>query len=164
MKTALAQNVDSLVYDQQRRKVNGLLEERSQRFGQYYESVDKRSGIFNIQTKKDIRRSNEILMQIVQADNEILRQTKVLVDYRVNAENNIKQQARDVSAETNARIGGFTKTISKLRAQNEELKTGSDEARKSISTLQISIVGIVLFFGVTLFVLYQRLLKARSAA
>lgn len=164
LKFSYAQNVDSLVYDQQRKKVNALLEERSDRFSQYYESLEQKSGIFGNQTKKDIRRSNDILTEIVQADNEILKQTKVLVDYRVNAEKQIKAQAQEISHESDNRITGYMQTINKLRSQNDEVKAQSEQYKKTIRTLQISMVGIVLFLIAALFILYQRSERKRREA
>ncbi len=73
---------DSLAYQLQRKKINSMLAVRAQKFGRYDESLDKHTGIFGLQTKKDIRRSNEILMDIVKTDNEIYRQLKILLDYR----------------------------------------------------------------------------------
>lgn len=164
LKISYAQNVDSLVYDQQRKKVNTLLQERSDRFSQYYQSLENKSGIFGNQTKKDVRRSNDILTEIVQADNEILKQTKVLVDYRVNAEKQIKEQAQEVSHQSDNRINGYMQTVNKLRSQNEDVKAESEQYKKTIRTLQISMVGIALFLIAALFILYQRSERKRREA
>jgi hypothetical protein len=63
-------NTDSLAYQLQRKKINDMLDVRKQKFGQYDESLSKHTGIFGFQTKKDIRRSNDILMDIVNTDND----------------------------------------------------------------------------------------------
>jgi hypothetical protein len=56
-----------------------MLAARSVKFGQYDASLSKHTGIFGMQTKKDIRRSNDVLMDIIKTDNDILQQTKVLL-------------------------------------------------------------------------------------
>ena len=76
-------NSDSLAYQLQRAKINQMLENRRQKFGQYDQSLKMHTGIFGLQTKKDIRRSNDILMDIVKTDDDIFRELKILMDYRV---------------------------------------------------------------------------------
>jgi hypothetical protein len=113
-----AQNVDSLTYELQRKKVNTLLNERSQRFGQYTASLEKRTGIFGLQTKKDIRHSNEILMQIVTTDNHIFKELKILFDYRIAEQ----ERVESLSEEAESRNMAYMNTINKLRNQLDELK------------------------------------------
>jgi hypothetical protein len=62
---------DSLAYQAQRKKINNMLAQRKQKFGQYTESLTKHTGIFGLHTKKDIRASNDILMDIVKTDDDI---------------------------------------------------------------------------------------------
>src|ERR1700753_1724340 len=81
--TGLAQRkTDSVLYQQQRKKINSMLAERSRRFGDYDRSLSMHTGIFGFQTKKDIRRSNDILMDIVKTDDSIYRQIKILLEFR----------------------------------------------------------------------------------
>lgn len=61
-------NTDSLAYQMQRAKINAMLAVRAQKFGQYSQSLALHTGIFGLQTKKDIRRSNDILMDIAKTD------------------------------------------------------------------------------------------------
>ena len=50
---AFAQSgADSVTYNIQRRKINMMLAQRKQKFGQYDESLSKHTGIFGLQTKK----------------------------------------------------------------------------------------------------------------
>ena len=106
--TAYAQqNPDSAAYQLQRKKINMMLEQRSQKFGQYDESLKKRTGIFGLQTKKDIRNSNEILMDIVKTDNDLYEQIKVLLGMNTFQQ----KQALDKSAEAAARAKETKPTI-----------------------------------------------------
>ena len=59
-----------------------MLDNRRNKFGQYDESLHKHTGIFGLQTKKDIRRSNDILMDIAKTDDSIFMQIKILLNYR----------------------------------------------------------------------------------
>src|SRR5665213_190191 len=78
-------NTDSLAYQLQRKKINAMLADRALKFGRYDESLSKHTGIFGLQTKKDIRRSNDILMDIVKTDNAIYRELKILLEYTSDA-------------------------------------------------------------------------------
>src|ERR1700712_954325 len=80
---AQKQNNDSLAYQLERAKINQMLESRAQKFGQYDKSLSEHTGIFGLQTKKDIRRSNDILMNISKTDDSIFKEIKILMDYRV---------------------------------------------------------------------------------
>src|SRR3954468_6693295 len=111
-------NADSLAYQLQRKKINGMLEIRKQKFGQYDQSLSKHTGIFGLQTKKDIRRSNDILMDIVNTDNNIYRQLKILLDYRTFQQT----QVLDRSKENEAANMAYMRNINKLRDQNTQLK------------------------------------------
>src|ERR1700679_369684 len=73
---------DTLTYHIERNKINSMLQARAAKFGQYDESLNEHTGIFGFQTKKDIRRSNEILMDIVRTDDSIYREIKILLEYR----------------------------------------------------------------------------------
>lgn len=122
MGTACAQDgSDSAAYELQRKKINGMLAARSEKFGKYDASLSKHTGIFGLQTKKDIRRSNEILMDIVKTDNEIYRQLKVLLDYRAFQQTQVQEKAK----ETENTALGFMYTIKRLQDQVEKQKAES---------------------------------------
>ncbi len=121
-----AQQADSLTYQLQRQKVNGLLTERTAKFNQYFESLDRHTGIFGLQTKKDIRRSNEILMDIVKTDNAVFKELKILLDYRTTVQTEVLGR----SQESENRNLAFMNTINKLRNQTEKLKTEAEESSK----------------------------------
>ena len=108
---------DTSSYEAQRQKVNELLQQRSARFGQFDESLKKRTGIFGLKTKKDMQASIDILKQIVLTDNDIFRETKMLLDYKDFEKSQIALQAN----EFDGRINGYIKTISKLQREHERL-------------------------------------------
>ncbi len=120
---SFSQSTDSLTYQLQRKKVNNLLAKRSITFNQYFQSLDMHTGIFGLQTKKDIHRSNEILMNLVKTDNAIFKELKVLLDYRTTVQTEV--QGKSVEAEN--RNTSFIGTINKLRDQTQELRVLADK-------------------------------------
>lgn len=147
-----AQNADTLTYQLQRKKVNTLVSERTQKFGQYTNSLNERTGIFGLQTKKDIRRSNEILMDIVKTDNHIFKELKILLDYRTIEQSRVQSQ----SQESDSRNLAYMNTINKLRSQNETLQVELAQTQKSYDQQQIIFVIIILFIIASIFVLFRR--------
>ncbi|GAB3930734.1 hypothetical protein [Mucilaginibacter myungsuensis] len=141
---AIAQNnTDSAAYQLQRKKINEMLATREQRFGQYTESLSQHTGIFGLQTKKDIRRSNEILMEITKTDESIFRETKILLDYRVFEQQKVESKSNELQETVTA----YMTTINKLRAQvtklNADIET-SEKAHDRSTTILYVIVGILI--------------------
>jgi len=150
---------DTSGYEQQRQKVNNLLAQRSARFGQFDESLHKRTGIFGLKTKKDMQASIDILKQIVLTDNDIFRETKMLLDYKEFEKSQIAQQA----FEFDGRINGYIKTISKLQREQERL-TGEVVALERTNQIYeglVVLLGLVVIGGTAyLFAKRQKLTKA----
>ena len=144
---------DSLAYQAQRKKINDMLNQRKQKFGQYDQSLKKHTGIFGLQTKKDIRASSDILMDIVRTDNDIFVQTKILLDYRTFQQN----QAMSHSSEADNTNIGFMNAINKLQAQNEKLK--QDEANSEIERQQSKQRSLLIIIALLIIVIYLLRLK-----
>ncbi|MGK6351765.1 hypothetical protein [Parapedobacter sp. DT-150] len=144
---------DTVTYEQQRQKVNDLLTERSARFGQFDESLRRRTGIFGLKTKKDMQASIDILKQIVLTDNTIFRETKTLLDFKDFEKTQIAQQA----SEFDGRINGYIKTISKLQRERERLTNEVDALEKTnqIYTGLTILLGLLLA-GVSIFLFVNR--------
>lgn len=124
---AQQRNADSVAYEAQRQKINDMLDARRDKFGQYSESLNQHSGIFGFQSKKDIRHSADILMEIAQTDEEIFKQTKILLDYRAFQQT----QAQTQTAETQTTNLAYMSTINKLRSELERVKTEAANTEKS---------------------------------
>ncbi|RYU92348.1 hypothetical protein EWM62_02620 [Mucilaginibacter terrigena] len=139
---------DSVAYSKQRAKINAMLAARKVKFGQYDTSLTKRSGIFHLQTKNDIRRSNQILMDIVDTDDEIFIELKKLFDYRTSQLNYTTYQKKQV--ESNAKEIEKTRlsymgTINSFRAQNDDLKAQLAKQKERYESRQrMFIIAIVL--------------------
>jgi len=139
---------DTSAYASQRVKVNTLLTERSEKFGQYDESLNQRTGIFGWQTKKDIKNSNEILRQVVLTDNNIFKELKILMEYK-DLQNQQKVAVADHSQE---RIENYMRTIKKLQDENATLQNKSKTDNNNTSTyiiiaMALAIIGLFIFFN-----------------
>src|ERR1700761_5249464 len=146
-------NTDSAAYQLQRAKINQMLDVRHQKFGQYDESLKKHTGIFGLQTKKDIRRSNDILMDIAKTDDDLFREIKILMDYRVFQQ----QQAQTHSTETENVNLGFMTTINKLRSQADQLKQElQNEKDHQVKQLRVFIIVFVLMLGSILYLIFKK--------
>jgi hypothetical protein len=140
-------NTDSVAYNKQRSKINAMLAARKVKFSQYDSSLTKRSGIFHMQTKNDIRKSNDILMDIVSTDDEIFIELKKLFDYRTSQLNYTayqkKQVENNVKEVEKTRIG-YMNTINSYRKQNEAL---SAQLKKQIEDYKKRKVLSIIVFG-----------------
>jgi len=150
---------DSLAYQLQRKKINNMLALRKQKFGQYSQSLSKHTGIFGLQTKKDIRRSNEILMDIANADDEIFRQLKILLDYRAFEQTQV--QTRSVQVENSTL--GYMNTINKLRDQLDKAKTEAQQQQKDHQRLTtiLSVAAFILIALVLILIIQISRLRAK---
>ena len=139
----LAQN-DSIAYKTQRVKINKILDKRSERFGQYENSLRTRSGIFGLKTKRDMQASNDILRQIVLTDNDIFTELKVLLDYKDLEKSEVQTRAETVEG----RIERYQYTITRLQQENQKLRIETDNhiiyQEKQYSYLIILIIALVL--------------------
>jgi hypothetical protein len=139
---AMALQADTSAYQFQRLKINSLLAERSAKFGQYDLSLNARTGIFGLQTKNDLRNSNEILRGIILSDNNIFRELKILMNYKDQE----VQQVQSNASSTNKRIEGYMLTIKKLQQQNDELKEKAAKVteKKDSNTYLIIVLGVII--------------------
>lgn len=148
-------NADSIAYQLQRKKINNLLSQRKEKFGQYDVSLDKHTGIFGLQTKKDIRRSNDILMDIVETDNTIFKELKILLDYRTFQQTQAQAQTKSIE---NDRLA-YISSINRLRKQKDELKAELDKQKAKETKTDWNhgvVVGILLGICVILLLLLRK--------
>lgn len=146
-------SADSIAYQLQRKKINGMLDMRKQRFGQYQQSLNEHSGIFGLQTKNDIRRSNNILMDIVKTDDNIYKELKILLEYRAFQQRQIQNHTKEAESINQ----GYMTTINKLRQRNLQLKADFQKAVEQKQSSQRNyIIIIVLMLASILFLLNKK--------
>jgi len=150
---------DSTAYELQRNKINALLSQRSARFGQYQQSLGARTGIFGMQTKKDIKNSNEILRQIALNDNNIFRELKILMEYKEMQ----VQQVQNTAIASNERIQKYTQAIKKLQDNNAKLKVEAAELESKVTFTHYVIGCLALALLLTIIIMYAKIRKLRKA-
>ncbi len=147
---------DSLSFESQRERVNALLNERSQRFGEYDVSLEKKTGVFGLfKTKKDMQKSIDILRQIVLNDNNIFIETRKLLDLK-DAQSERYQRLAD---EYDKQISAYMGTITKLQNENEKLRgnvDALDESETGNNALLYLAVLVILILGTLLFLQYRK--------
>lgn len=133
-----ASTADSSVYQTQRARINALLAERSAKFGQYDLSLSARTGIFGLQTKNDLKNSNEILRGIILNDNNIFRELKALMDYKDQE----VQEVQSTASTTKKRMQGYMTAIKTLQNENDKLKAEAAKITKKSNTELYLIVAL----------------------
>lgn len=109
----------SSAFEDQRQRVNNLLNARNQKFGEYDQSLQQKTGIFGLfKSKGDMQKSIDILKQIVITDNNIFAETRKLLDLKDSERARFEQLATSYDNQ----ITAYMKTISKLQAHNETLQ------------------------------------------
>jgi hypothetical protein len=151
-------NTDSLAYQLQRKKINGMLAQRAQKFGKYDQSLSMHTGIFGLQTKKDIRRSNEILMDIVKTDNTIYQQLKILLEYRTFQQTQVQSHSKEAE-KSNL---GFMYTISKLQQQNDQLKVQAAKQRNDLESTRRAYLAVIIVLLAAILYLIIRNYRRRA--
>lgn len=151
---------DSLAYQLQRKKINTMLAQRAVKFGQYDESLGKHTGIFGLQTKKDIRRSNEILMDIVKTDNDIYRELKILLEYRTFQQKQVLTHTKETENSTL----GYMSTINKLRAQIDVLKAEAEKDNANEAELRRMMIITIIALAALVFLMIVFRRKKRVPA
>ena len=134
------QNPDSLAYQLQKNKINEMLTVRSEKFGQYDQSLTSRSGIFGLKTKKDMQKSLNILTDIIQADNAILKETKTLLDYKDYQQ----ERVQNTSQESEVRSLGYMRTFNKLQSENVKITAQLIDYKKDKKFYQIFSFALIL--------------------
>ncbi|WP_419698147.1 hypothetical protein [Mucilaginibacter sp. NFX135] len=146
-------SADSIAYQLQRKKINSMLDMRKVRFGQYSQSLNEHTGIFGFQTKGDIRRSNDILMDIVKTDDNIYKELKILLEYRAFQQRQIQSHSKEAEAINQ----NYVNLISKLRQQNAALKTSVQK----VHTMQYIYILIIVFMFASILFLISRKSKVK---
>lgn len=124
-----------------------LLQERKDRFSQYSEAAEMKSGIFGNITKKDLEHSRDILIEIVKTDNHLLTELDKAIEKRgiAKADYSFDEVAYKQTIEN---LANATDTLNvQLTAAKDLNKVVQSSLRKQqwISYVLLSIVGILLF-------------------
>ncbi|WP_140937775.1 hypothetical protein [Sphingobacterium lumbrici] len=143
--------VDSALFEQQRRRVNTLLDERSRKFEEYNISLDQKTGVFGIfKTKGDMQKSIDILKTIVINDNKIFIEARKLLDLK-DVE---REKFQTLATEFDTQVTAYMKTISKLQQENDKFRAKIKKLKNEgqsgnnmfyISCFIIATLGFIIF-------------------
>lgn len=115
------------LYQKQREKVNSLLEQRSQKLSYHKQASHEKSGLLGLfKSKKDREKTIHILEEVLLMDNQILLETKTLIDLKESEH----QQLDGLSEEYEVQANAYRNTISKLQEQNSRLKEDIEASRR----------------------------------
>lgn len=154
-----SENLDSISFENQRAIVNNLLDERNQQFAEYDLATEQKSGIFGLfKTNHDMQRSIDILKTIVVNDNNILYETRKLIDIKDNE----KAQFQALATKYDNQVTAYMKTISKLQTENEKLRENikSLESDNHSNGSLFFVVGIII--AALLYVIYKLYMKLKE--
>ncbi len=127
---------DSSAYEAQRKRVNSLLQERSAKFARFEESLNAKTGIFGLKTKKDMQASINILRDVVLSDNQLFKETKALLEFK-----DIEQASlNDRAEQSSERIDGYIRTISKLQSFQDTLQAELEKSERKNNRYLISAI------------------------
>ena len=143
-------STDSSNFEQQRERVNSLLQQRGERFGEFDRSLQQKTGIFGLfKRKKDMQRSIDILREIVLTDNHIFVETKKLLDIK-DGESSLNQ---NLATESGKEVLGYMHSITKLQNENDKLQIQLQQAtEKQRSAHRLIAFLIVLFLAAGLYI------------
>lgn len=160
--------VDSLNYELQRQKVNALLDQRQDRFGQYENSLQTRTGIFGLKTRRDMQSSIDILLQIVETDTELFIETRKLLTFKdqlLEYSAFEKEKVQNLANEYDERINGYISTISKLQQEQDRLKEEINVLRsRNAYANAITFLAVIVLMGAGTWYWYRKKNKNGKSA
>jgi hypothetical protein len=137
-----------------------LLQERKDRFEQYTEHLDDKSGIFGFQSKKDIKYINEILKDIVRTDNKIILELDNLSDQTKLQSKSYEYENKRASEDLVTLEMQNRKYLAAIDTLNKQVSFYKSSAEKSKGSSSYKWLCILLFFST--FVLYYQLRKIKK--
>lgn len=116
---------DSVKQKDEKRALRMLLKERKEKFAQYTEHIDDKSGFFGNHSKRDLKEINEVLKDIVRTDNNIITELERLLDQR---------KFENFRSEYETKRAG--EELVALQEQNEKLIAANDTLVKQLAKVQ----------------------------
>lgn len=142
-----------------RQQLQQLLMERQQKFSSYSQSLEERSGIFGNKTKKDILRSNEVLINLVKTDNRIIDVLNRVVDFR----NYEKVSFTYDKMENQQHLDNLIKATDTLSKQVTALTELNGSLKTKNKKLSWAVYGLLIIPAVVLFLrMWRRQIRRQS--
>jgi len=135
-----------------RQQLQQLLLEREAKFSSYSKSLEEKSGIFGNKTKKDILRSNDVLINLVRTDNKIIAVLNRVVDFR----NFEKVSFTYDKMESRQHLNNLIKATDTLSKQVTELKDLNLSLKAKNKKLSWAVYALLVIPAVVLFLRMRR--------
>ncbi len=134
-------------------RIRAMLNERQKLYSQYSDQIEKKSGFFGNQTKRDIKEANEILLRILATDTRLFRELEEMIKAREREVQKRKYEKQDKEytilkkeeavqsqSETVAKLQRY---IEKLQAEQSGLKRSSGSYKFLFYTLLIFVLAMI---------------------
>ncbi|MBS9523622.1 Clp protease ClpB [Litoribacter ruber] len=128
-------------------KLNRLVQEREQLHQQWRESEGQKSGIFGNRTKKDMIQTNEWMERIIQKDNQIMNELKMLGEIQRVEVIHEKDDYKYIAQKQEQDIGRLKRALADMENSVQEKR--EDKRTYEWTTLIFFITTLV--FGVLFF-------------
>jgi hypothetical protein len=125
-----------------------LLKERKERFDIYTKSLENKSGIFGGKTKKDLKQSQLILVEIVRLDNEMISVLNRQIDFKSFEKTEMNYQSLQEQEERRQlrnQLDYSQQELQKVRRKVNDLKTAL-----RIKNIVVFLALIIAFLSLTI--------------
>ncbi len=147
----LAQTAFAQTQMQDRMNLETLLTARAKNFSAYTTSIQQHSGIFGNKTKRDLEKSNEVLIRIVTLDNNIMDELKRTLDYKTFEKTTGSYNSHDCELRLEQSMH-VTDTLSKqLNILEKKIKSSDAAAYKYSSLFYLFVAISMILTGVIFF-------------
>ena len=106
-------------------RIRAMVNERQKLYSQYSEQIEKKSGFFGNQTKKDIKAANEILLKVLATDTRIFQELEEMIkaqDREVQKRKFEKQDKEYTIIKKEEQVQTHSETVAKLQRNVEKLQ------------------------------------------
>ena len=140
-----------------------MVNERQKLYSQYSEQIEKKSGFFGNQTKKDIKAANEILLKILSTDTRIFQELEDMIKAREREVQKRKFERQDKEytiIKKEEEVQSQSESVAKLQRTLENMRAEQAGIKKSKNTYQFlfftSLIFLVISAGGIGFLAYRK--------
>lgn len=115
-------------------RIRAMVNERQKLYSQYSEQIEKKSGFFGNQTKKDIKAANEILLKILATDSRIFNELEEMIkaqDREMQRRKFEKQDKEYTIIKKDEEVQTHSETVAKLQRNVATLNAHQSSLKRS---------------------------------
>lgn len=129
-------------------RIRAMVNERQKLYSQYSKQIEKKSGIFGNQTKKDVRAANEILLKILATDSRIFSELEEMIkaqDREVERSKFEKQDKEYKIIKKEEEVQTHSETVAKLQRNVETLSSQQIKLKRTAKIYKFLFFSSLLF-------------------